>query len=163
MMRLRAWWEYLRGTYWAVPSAMAMAAVVLSFGMIQLDEAVTAALLDRLSWVYTGGPEGVASIQAVGDSISTAEPDPAAASPGTLVTTDTLQRRQSSFATATDLYGPLLAADEDYPSLRAVHDYWPDPLHEDAADLPDQQSVRHDDGDVRAVASSTLAEPALGD
>ena len=38
MMRLRAWWEYLRGTYWAVPSAMAMAAVVLSDGMIQLDE-----------------------------------------------------------------------------------------------------------------------------
>ena len=37
-MRLRAWWEYLRGTYWAVPSAMAMAAVVLSVGMIQLDE-----------------------------------------------------------------------------------------------------------------------------
>jgi arabinofuranan 3-O-arabinosyltransferase len=111
---------------------------------------------------YTGGPEGVASIQAVGDSIFTAEPDPAAASPGILVTTDTLQRRQSSFATATDLYGPLLAADEDYPSLRAVHDYWPDPLDEDTADLPDQQTVRHDDGDARAVASSTLAEPALG-
>jgi uncharacterized membrane protein len=62
MMRLRAWWEYLRGTYWAVPSAMAMAAVVLSFGMIQLDEAVTAALLDRLSWVYTGGPEGARAV-----------------------------------------------------------------------------------------------------
>lgn len=62
MMRLRAWWEYLRGTYWAVPSAMAMAAVVLSVGMIQLDEAVTAALLDHLSWVYTGGPEGARAV-----------------------------------------------------------------------------------------------------
>ncbi|HEU4692616.1 MAG TPA: DUF2254 family protein, partial [Vicinamibacterales bacterium] len=62
MMRLRAWWEYLRGTYWAVPSAMAMAAVALSVGMIQLDEAVTAALLDRLSWVYTGGPEGARAV-----------------------------------------------------------------------------------------------------
>jgi hypothetical protein len=27
MTRLRASWEYLRGTYWAVPSAMAVAAV----------------------------------------------------------------------------------------------------------------------------------------
>jgi uncharacterized membrane protein len=62
MMRLRASWEYLRGTYWAVPSAMAVAAVVLSFGMIQLDRAVTAALLDRLSWVYTGGPEGARAV-----------------------------------------------------------------------------------------------------
>lgn len=62
MMRLRAVWEYLRGTYWAVPSAMAIAAVVLSFGMIQLDEAVTATLLDRLSWVYTGGPEGARAV-----------------------------------------------------------------------------------------------------
>src|SRR5688572_6694242 len=50
MTRLRASWEYLRGTYWAVPSAMAVAAVGLSVGMIQLDEAATASLLDRLSW-----------------------------------------------------------------------------------------------------------------
>lgn len=62
MTRLRASWEYLRGTYWAVPSAMAVAAVGLSVGMIQLDEAATASLLDRLSWVYTGGPEGARAV-----------------------------------------------------------------------------------------------------
>jgi uncharacterized membrane protein len=62
MMRLRASWDYLRGTYWAVPSAMAAAAVVLSVGIIQLDKAVTADLLDRLSWVYTGGPEGARAV-----------------------------------------------------------------------------------------------------
>lgn len=62
MTRLRASWEYLRGTYWAVPSAMAMAAVGLSVAMIQLDEAATAGLLDRLSWVYTGGPEGARAV-----------------------------------------------------------------------------------------------------
>jgi hypothetical protein len=62
MTRLRASWEYLRGTYWAVPSAMAVAAVGLSVGMIQLDEAATARLLDRLSWIYAGGPEGARAV-----------------------------------------------------------------------------------------------------
>ena len=62
MTRLRASWEYLRGTYWAVPSAMAVAAVVLSFVMIKVDEAATASVLDRLSWVYTGGPEGARAV-----------------------------------------------------------------------------------------------------
>jgi uncharacterized membrane protein len=62
MTRLRASWEYLRGTYWAVPSAMAVAAVGLSVAMIQLDQAATAGLLDRLSWVYTGGPEGARAV-----------------------------------------------------------------------------------------------------
>lgn len=62
MTRLRAFWEYLRGTYRAVPSAMAVAAVGLSVGMVQFDEAVTARLLDRLSWVYTGGPEGARAV-----------------------------------------------------------------------------------------------------
>jgi uncharacterized membrane protein len=62
MTRLRAAWEYLRGTYWAVPSAMSIAAVLLSAGMIQVDQAATPRLLDRLSWVYTGGPEGARAV-----------------------------------------------------------------------------------------------------
>ena len=62
MIRLRALWEYLRRTYWAVPSSMAVVAVILSIGMVQLDEAVTATLLNRLSWVYTGGPEGARAV-----------------------------------------------------------------------------------------------------
>jgi uncharacterized membrane protein len=41
---------------------MAVAAVGLSVAMIQLDEAATASLLDRLSWVYTGGPEGARAV-----------------------------------------------------------------------------------------------------
>ena len=41
---------------------MAVAAVGLSVVMIQLDEAATAGLLDRLSWVYTGGPEGARAV-----------------------------------------------------------------------------------------------------
>ena len=62
MTRLRASWEYLRGTYWAVPSAMSVAAVLLSIGMIQLDQAATPRLLNQLSWVYAGGPEGARAV-----------------------------------------------------------------------------------------------------
>src|SRR5689334_4196293 len=62
MIRLLAAWEYLRGTYWAVPSTMAVLAMALSVSVIQLDEAVTAARLERLSWVYTGGPEGARAV-----------------------------------------------------------------------------------------------------
>ena len=60
MTRLRAFWESMRATYWVVPALMAILAVALAIGMIQLDETVTAGLLDRLSWVYAGGPEGAA-------------------------------------------------------------------------------------------------------
>ena len=62
MTRLRALREYLRGTYWAVPSAMSITAVLLAIGMIQLDEAATPGLLDRLSWVFAGGPEGARAV-----------------------------------------------------------------------------------------------------
>lgn len=62
MIRLRASWEYLRGTYWAVPSAMALGAILLSFGMIQFDQAATSTLLERLTWVYAGGPEGARAV-----------------------------------------------------------------------------------------------------
>ena len=62
MTRLRASWERLRGTYWAVPSAMSVAAVLLSVAMIQLDQAATPGLLNRLSWVYAGGPEGARAV-----------------------------------------------------------------------------------------------------
>lgn len=62
MIRLRAAWEYLRGTYWAVPSAMAVVAVALSVFVIRLDEAVTAARLEHLPWVFAGGPEGARAV-----------------------------------------------------------------------------------------------------
>ena len=61
MSRLRASWEYVRGTYWAVPSAMSVAAVLRSIG-IQLDQAATPKLLNRLSWVYAGDPEGARAV-----------------------------------------------------------------------------------------------------
>ncbi|MBA3949511.1 MAG: DUF2254 domain-containing protein [Acidobacteria bacterium] len=62
MTGLRVSWEALRATYWAVPSVMVVGALGLSAGMIQLDRLTGTELLDRLSWVYTGGPEGARAV-----------------------------------------------------------------------------------------------------
>jgi uncharacterized membrane protein len=62
MTRLRAVWDRMRGTYWAVPSAMAAVAIVAALVMIDVDEALTAELLNQLSWVYTGGAEGARAV-----------------------------------------------------------------------------------------------------
>lgn len=62
MMRLRALWERMRGTYWVVPSSMAVVSVVLSFVAIDIDETLTARYLSHLSWVYTGGAEGARAV-----------------------------------------------------------------------------------------------------
>ena len=41
---------------------MSVAAVLLSFAVIQLDEAATPKLLNQLTWVYAGGPEGARAV-----------------------------------------------------------------------------------------------------
>jgi uncharacterized membrane protein len=64
MTRLFALWESMRATYWVVPSLMAALAFVLALGMVQLDRVVPATILDQLSWVYTGGPEGARAVLA---------------------------------------------------------------------------------------------------
>lgn len=62
MMRLRVVWEHMRATYWAVPSAIALAAVGAAFLMTNVDQALTATFLNQLSWVYTGGPDGARAV-----------------------------------------------------------------------------------------------------
>lgn len=110
---------------------------------------------------YVGGPEGVARLD-VGPAVQSEDPSAAVAGSGNLFSTDTLQRRTSSFSSATDVPGPLMRADEPYPEGRAVHDYWPAPITEDRADVSDLQTVRVDHGAVHASSSSTLARPAFG-
>lgn len=62
--RLLTLWDYLRGTFWLVPSIMAVAAVALAFGMVWFDERTTDGMVDRLSWVYTGGADGARQLMA---------------------------------------------------------------------------------------------------
>lgn len=72
MMRLRAAWERVRTTYWAVPSAMAAAASLLALGMIAVDRSLAAQVVDDLTWAYTGGPEGArAVLSAIASSMIT--------------------------------------------------------------------------------------------
>ena len=108
-----------------------------------------------------GGPEGIAGLPRGTVSVLSADQESVSAiAPGRAATADTLQRRQANFSSVTDVYGPLLAADEPYPAPRPVHDWLPLPLSEDDS-LPAEQTVRVD-GAARASASSTLAEPAYG-
>ena len=110
---------------------------------------------------YTAGPEGAARV-GLGPLLFAADPASDVARLGTTLATDTLQRRESSFSSATDVSGPLLTADQAYGDPRSVHDYWPAPLVEGTASLTDQQTVALSTGAARATASSTLALPGLG-
>ncbi|MEO7192075.1 MAG: DUF2254 domain-containing protein [Vicinamibacterales bacterium] len=62
MTRLRAVWDRMRSTYWVVPSAMAAVAALVALVMIDVDQALTPKFLSRLTWVYTGGPEGARAV-----------------------------------------------------------------------------------------------------
>lgn len=62
MTSLRALWESLRATYWAVPSVMVVAALALAVGMVQLDRSTGEEFIDQLSWIYTGGPDGAREV-----------------------------------------------------------------------------------------------------
>lgn len=62
MTHLGAAWDRMRATYWAVPSAMATVAVVMSLVIIHIDQVLAARLVSQLSWVYTGGAEGARAV-----------------------------------------------------------------------------------------------------
>lgn len=62
MTRFRAWWDSVRQTYWAVPSLMAAGAAALATGAIRVDESVGEEVVDTLSWVYTGSPDGARAV-----------------------------------------------------------------------------------------------------
>jgi uncharacterized membrane protein len=60
--QLSALWERLRMSFWFVPTLMSAGAAVLAFTMLALDARLGDDLLDSLSWVYGGGPEGARSL-----------------------------------------------------------------------------------------------------
>lgn len=51
-------WEQLRSSYWFVPTLMALAAVLLSFGTIALDEWLQREVERQVGLIWAGGPEG---------------------------------------------------------------------------------------------------------
>lgn len=60
--RLVSVWELLRGSFWFLPSMMAVGAVLLSFAAVRLDAAMEADAYGRFEFIYLFGPEGARAI-----------------------------------------------------------------------------------------------------
>ena len=96
--------------------------------------------------VLAADPESVAALRAAGGATS-----------GTV--TDTLQRREATFAAVRDAWSPVLPAATPYPAQRAGHDWFPARLEHVA---PSAQTTLAMNGVAAVAASSSRAEPVLG-
>jgi uncharacterized membrane protein len=56
------YWDYVRSSFWFVPSLMAAGAIALAFVMVTLDETLAGRWIDEASWAYTGGSEGASAV-----------------------------------------------------------------------------------------------------
>lgn len=61
-LRLQKYWETLRGSYWFVPTLMALGAVALAYGLVRVDQRSGETLIDQVGWIYSGGPEGARAV-----------------------------------------------------------------------------------------------------
>lgn len=70
--RFSSIWEYLRSSFWFVPTLMVVGAIALALGMLALDSTLQSKVITELGWVYTGGPQGArALLSAVAGSVIT--------------------------------------------------------------------------------------------
>lgn len=60
--RLRYRWDLLRESYWFLPSVMALASIALAFASVSANTRISGEVIERLGWVYTGGPEGARAV-----------------------------------------------------------------------------------------------------
>ncbi len=65
LTRVTAFWSRLNSSFWFVPAVMAVAAVALSFILIEVDAAHQVAQAGNPSTFYTFGPEGARAILSV--------------------------------------------------------------------------------------------------
>jgi uncharacterized membrane protein len=63
-LRLLGLWEQLRTSFWFVPSLMTVASIILSFGLVKVDEWLATDTIKQISWLYQFGPEGARAILA---------------------------------------------------------------------------------------------------
>ncbi|HVL38555.1 MAG TPA: DUF2254 domain-containing protein [Fimbriimonadaceae bacterium] len=70
-LQLLVAWQRVRSSYWFLPTVFSLIAVCLSFGLIAFDQRYST-LMDGLTWVYKGGPEGArAVLSAIASSVIT--------------------------------------------------------------------------------------------
>ena len=61
-IKLLSVWGEVRSSYWFVPSLMAIAALLLSTGMIELDSRVSAQWLKEFGWLYLNQADGARAL-----------------------------------------------------------------------------------------------------
>ncbi|MBW4638465.1 MAG: DUF2254 domain-containing protein [Gloeocapsa sp. UFS-A4-WI-NPMV-4B04] len=69
-IKLGKLWDSLHSSYWFVPTIMAVSAIALAVTMLSIDRTGASEAIEKLGWIYTGGPEGARSLlSAVAGSI----------------------------------------------------------------------------------------------
>ncbi|HAA29439.1 MAG TPA: DUF2254 domain-containing protein [Cyanobacteria bacterium UBA8553] len=61
-IKLGKLWDSLHSSYWFVPTLMAASAIALAFTMLTLDRAGKSGPIEKLAWIYTGGPDGARTL-----------------------------------------------------------------------------------------------------
>lgn len=61
-VKLSKHWNALQSSYWFVPTLMAAVAIALAFGMVTLDRSGKAGPIEKLGWIYAGGPDGARTV-----------------------------------------------------------------------------------------------------
>ncbi|MEO5590284.1 MAG: DUF2254 domain-containing protein [Gemmatimonadaceae bacterium] len=62
MLFILRYWNGIRSSFWFVPAAMALGAVLLAFGTVALDRSGAGGLLENVGWIYSGGAEGASAV-----------------------------------------------------------------------------------------------------
>jgi uncharacterized membrane protein len=60
--RLISLWDRLRTSFWFLPSAMACAAIGLSYALVEVDAGLSVEAIRELGWLYSFGPEGARAV-----------------------------------------------------------------------------------------------------
>jgi uncharacterized membrane protein len=61
---LSNWWEKLRGSFWFVPTLLAIGAIVLSAFTLHIDTTINPKWARNTAWIWAGGAEGARSVLA---------------------------------------------------------------------------------------------------
>ena len=61
-IKLGKLWDSLHSSYWFVPTLMAGLAIALAFAMLTLDQSGKSGPIEKLAWIYAGGPDGARTL-----------------------------------------------------------------------------------------------------